>query len=195
MLTFKEFKATGKPVVDLGPETSDSSLEGMPGIMYAEHCFIQGPYPAGDFLLTIERDEWWEPEEDLENLEMILWAIHYVPNFRKEGDEFSLEDAWAYVRGRWKAAELGNYPESPPLKPVNNVSKLNTEMDLRIWSHNLVSGYDERMGLKEQERKVAFGLARRIVGIMLDDDLCVSHRAARELFRSIFDGLREGLDK
>lgn len=82
MLNLEDFRASKRPVIDLGAEFGDDSLAGVSGLVYAAGCYIENR-ADGQYFLLIDRSDWLST--DLSQLEEYLYNQHYV--YEAAGDD------------------------------------------------------------------------------------------------------------
>jgi len=109
MLSFREFQATRTKCADLDSALrADLGGDGpSSGFLYADGtCFIQDVIDAGKptYLLVIERLNWLT--DDLEELEKILWAAHYLSQEGEFGAMLTSDMLDTYVQGICAAHEI-----------------------------------------------------------------------------------------
>ncbi len=69
--TLEQFIAGRVECANLGAVMADESLMGRPGYLYDNDSLYIERLPEGDYLLTLERDDW--RSDDLAALEKRLW--------------------------------------------------------------------------------------------------------------------------
>ncbi len=139
-LTFPEFQATRRHVADLDTEIGADfgAPDGQPtsGDVYADACYIQDIIDnvtnEPSHMLVIERSTWESP--DLEELEKILWAMHYLG---EQGDVFLRPDD----------GTLDNFVQGV-------CAAYHVEVDGDLWGH-VFSGVQTHIS-----ERVAFNLMR-----------------------------------